>query len=69
MDTQPQVIGDAIERPLDRAAWVRIDGLVWCLTHGEAHGHTTNPYEMEDDECSPDDHRAIAWRGTKGDYR
>lgn len=49
---------------------VRVDGVVWCHTHGEVHDDTTSPYdEVGEDRCTTAEHRPVYFRARRGDYR
>lgn len=46
----------------------KIDGFVYCLTHGEVHEDSTDPYGYGEADCQAADHRQVRVRLRKGDY-
>lgn len=47
--------------------YVPVTSMVFCLTHGEIHEATTDPYDVGADECSVAAHRRLYWLSRKGD--
>ena len=42
-----------------------IEGYVWCHAHGEVHGDTSNPYDMDNENCS--EHHVVLY-AEKSEY-
>jgi len=47
--------------------YYNIEGYVWCDKHGEIHDSVWqefDPYDLGEDFCEPEDHRAVAMLAT-----
>lgn len=54
----------------ERAAYVRVEGVVYCHEHTFVHVDTVNPFgEGPESWCHKAEHRPVYFRARKGDYR
>lgn len=45
----------------------RVEGVVYCLIHGEIHERSRDPHQTGEIECYWGEHRTVYWRTRKED--